>query len=47
MKVDRAKAIRKEIDGQTHYFCSEHCLHSFTNQRPSGHETDPPALALQ
>jgi uncharacterized membrane protein YraQ (UPF0718 family) len=33
MKVDRAKAIRKEINGQTHYFCSEHCRHAF--------ETDP------
>jgi uncharacterized membrane protein YraQ (UPF0718 family)/YHS domain-containing protein len=29
MKVDRAKALRAEIDGETHFFCSEHCLHSF------------------
>jgi uncharacterized membrane protein YraQ (UPF0718 family)/YHS domain-containing protein len=29
MKVDRTKAIRKEIAGQTYYFCSEHCLHTF------------------
>jgi YHS domain-containing protein len=29
MKVDRAKAVRGEIDGETHFFCSEHCLHSF------------------
>jgi YHS domain-containing protein len=29
MKVDRAKALRREIDGETHFFCSEHCLHSF------------------
>jgi len=27
MKVDKAKAIRKEIAGQTLYFCSEHCAH--------------------
>ncbi len=25
MKVDKAKAIRKEIDGKTLYFCSPHC----------------------
>jgi len=29
MKVDRAKAIRKEIAGQNYYFCTEHCLHAF------------------
>jgi YHS domain-containing protein len=29
MKVDRAKAVRKDVAGQTHYFCSEHCLHAF------------------
>ncbi|MGI8715961.1 MAG: permease, partial [Solirubrobacteraceae bacterium] len=29
MKVDRAKAVRKDIAGQTYYFCSEHCLHAF------------------
>ena len=29
MKVDRAKALRKEVDGQTYYFCGEHCLHAF------------------
>jgi uncharacterized membrane protein YraQ (UPF0718 family) len=28
MKVDRAKAVRKEA-GETYYFCSEHCLHTF------------------
>ena len=33
MKVDRAKAIRKDIAGQTYYLCSDHCLHTF--------ETDP------
>ena len=29
MKVDRAKAVRKEHGGETVYFCSEHCLHAF------------------
>jgi uncharacterized membrane protein YraQ (UPF0718 family)/YHS domain-containing protein len=29
MKVDRAKAVTTEMDGQTFYFCSEHCLHAF------------------
>jgi YHS domain-containing protein len=29
MKVDKAKAIRKDIAGETFYFCSGHCLHAF------------------
>ena len=29
MKVDRAKAVRERGDGQTHYFCSEHCRQEF------------------
>jgi uncharacterized membrane protein YraQ (UPF0718 family)/YHS domain-containing protein len=29
MKVDRARAVTKELGGQTFYFCSEHCLHAF------------------
>jgi uncharacterized membrane protein YraQ (UPF0718 family)/YHS domain-containing protein len=29
MQVDRAKAVRLEQAGQTHYFCSEHCAESF------------------
>src|SRR3954452_18465922 len=29
MKVDRAKALRREFGGATYYFCSEHCLHAF------------------
>jgi uncharacterized membrane protein YraQ (UPF0718 family)/YHS domain-containing protein len=29
MKVDRAKAIRKDFGDQSFYFCSEHCLHAF------------------
>jgi hypothetical protein len=29
MKVDKAKAIRKDLGAETFYFCSEHCLHVF------------------
>jgi YHS domain-containing protein len=49
MKVDRAKAVTKEIRDETFYFCSEHCLHAFEldvsgtravapAERPSGRE---------
>jgi YHS domain-containing protein len=29
MKVDRAKAVRRDFGGETFYFCSEHCLHAY------------------
>jgi len=29
MKVDRDKAVTKELGGETFYFCSNHCLHAF------------------
>jgi uncharacterized protein len=29
MKVDRKKALTMDFGGETHYFCSEHCLHAF------------------
>jgi hypothetical protein len=29
MKVDKAKAIRKDFGTETFYFCGEHCLHAF------------------
>jgi uncharacterized protein len=29
MKVDRDKAVTKQVGGQTYYFCSTHCLHAF------------------
>ena len=29
MKVDRGKAVKREIGGETFYFCSEHCLYAF------------------
>ncbi len=36
MKVDRAKAVTKELDGQTFYFCSEHCLHAYEKDQDRG-----------
>src|SRR6185312_974562 len=35
MKVDRAKALSAEIDGQRFYFCSEHCRHAFVHIAPA------------
>ena len=29
MTVDRAKAVTREIDGETVFFCSEHCAHGY------------------
>ena len=29
MKVDRSRAVRKEVAGETFYFCSEDCWHAF------------------
>jgi uncharacterized membrane protein YraQ (UPF0718 family)/YHS domain-containing protein len=29
MKVDRAKALRMDFGGETFYFCSHHCMHTF------------------
>src|SRR3954463_6226054 len=29
MKVDKSKAVTKEFEGETFYFCSNHCLHAF------------------
>ncbi len=29
MKVDRGKAVSREFNGETFYFCTDHCLHSF------------------
>jgi uncharacterized membrane protein YraQ (UPF0718 family) len=33
MRVDRAKALRLELGGERHYFCSEHCLRTFQPDR--------------
>jgi uncharacterized membrane protein YraQ (UPF0718 family)/YHS domain-containing protein len=32
MKVDRSKAVTKEIGGEIYYFCSDHCLHTFETE---------------
>ncbi len=52
MKVDRAKALPATHAGQTHYFCSEHCRHSFqadparyTGRTPAIHTHDHTAHA--
>ena len=42
MRVDRSRAVRAEIAGQTLYFCSEHCLRGF---QASGHEAAEPVHA--
>ena len=36
MKVDRDKAVTKELGGETYYFCSTGCLHAFEAD-PSGY----------
>jgi hypothetical protein len=33
MKVDREKAVVEQLDGETVYFCSEHCRDAFTGRR--------------
>jgi uncharacterized membrane protein YraQ (UPF0718 family)/YHS domain-containing protein len=43
MKVDRAKALTKTLDGKTRYFCSTNCLHAFEAD-PDEH-ADPEAQA--
>jgi hypothetical protein len=46
MKVDRSRAVRKEIDGEVYYFCSDHCWHAFEAD-PDGYRQKqrPPAEA--
>ena len=43
MKVDRKKALRIDFAGETHYFCSDHCLHAFEvdPNRPGAPGVDP------
>jgi Cu+-exporting ATPase len=43
MKVDRHKAVAKEFEGETYYFCSPHCLHAFESD--PGRYRDVPAAA--
>ena len=37
MKVDRSKALRAEYDGETLYFCSEHCRHAYAAEPEHAH----------
>ncbi len=43
MKVDKSKAVRLEVGGDTFYFCSAHCLHAFQihPQQYSGSDLTP------
>jgi len=41
MKVDRAKAVRKDVAGQTYYFCSAHCLHAFESNPEQDADPEP------
>ncbi len=46
MRVDRAKAVTKEIAGETFYFCSEHCLHAFESEpRPEPVHSHPTEIS--
>jgi len=45
MTVDRAKAVRKDVAGQTYYFCSEHCLHAFEADPEPGAHCEPAGSA--
>jgi uncharacterized membrane protein YraQ (UPF0718 family)/YHS domain-containing protein len=41
MKVDRDKAVRKELAGETLYFCTQRCLHAFeASPQPAPTHTD-------
>jgi YHS domain-containing protein len=42
MKVDRSRAVRRQIAGETLYFCSDHCVHAFQG---SGREAPDPVHA--
>ena len=42
MKVDRAKAVRKDVGGETFFFCSDHCLHAFEADPSRYLEQEPP-----
>jgi uncharacterized membrane protein YraQ (UPF0718 family)/YHS domain-containing protein len=45
MKVDRAKAISRELAGETRYFCSEHCLHAFEAARSADRHAEGAAAS--
>ena len=46
MTVDRGKALTTTIDGQTFYFCSEHCRHAFEADPARYRESDGHPSAL-
>ncbi len=46
MKVDREKAIRREIDGEDVYFCSGHCAEAFQGGAHRGDADAAPARAI-
>ncbi len=50
MKVDRAKAVQKQLAGETYYFCTDDCLHAFEAD-PAHHDdsstADPKPLHAQ
>jgi uncharacterized membrane protein YraQ (UPF0718 family) len=43
MKVGRHKAVTLDVAGETHYFCSEHCLHVFEADPGKYLHNDPAA----
>ncbi|MDQ6732480.1 MAG: permease [Actinomycetota bacterium] len=43
MKVDRHKAVTMDFAGETHDFCSEHCLHAFEVEPGKYLHSDAPA----
>ncbi len=49
MKVDRALAVRADFAGETFYFCSQHCAHTFEID-PGGYlatnNTTPPTTRI-
>ena len=47
MKVDRAKALTKDLAGETHYFCSTDCLHAFEAGARSRDDHAHPAAVSQ
>ena len=51
MTVDETTALRAERDGQTFYFCSEHCRRKFLGESsgppaPKATPKDKPAVAM-
>jgi hypothetical protein len=42
MKVDLAKAVTKELGGETYYFCSKDCLDAFESGTPAGIDVAAP-----